>query len=254
MKTPTRVLIVEDEFLIAMDLRSRLEAMDFWVTGVAASYEQALEQALQHNPDVVVMDIQLEGAKTGIDAAKLIWSKLEIPVIFLTGMQDPETVEAALATQPMGYVYKPFKDAELRNQIWVAVQQKEALRQLKMRLKNAETQEKIGQTEKATEEYVFIKDNRHIYQVPVADILYLEAMDNYTVLHTVHGEQHIISGVLKDILEKMENPGLLRIHRSYAIARRHIRRIEENTVSMGERVLPVGKSFRDAFYASIQAI
>lgn len=116
-----RVLIVEDEVLIAQDIADSLQAMDYQVAGVAYSSEKALEYLEKAHPDLVLLDIQIKGAMNGIELAHLIVKDHRLPFIFLTSFADKKTVDEAKKTMPYGYVVKPFSEQELFSSLEVAM-------------------------------------------------------------------------------------------------------------------------------------
>lgn len=118
----TQILVVEDETIIALNLKENLESLGYAVVGIAASGEKAVEKATQLRPDLVLMDIQLKGSMDGIQAAQQIWESLSIPVIFVTGHSDPSTLERATITAPFGYILKPVKEKDLSVAITIALQ------------------------------------------------------------------------------------------------------------------------------------
>jgi DNA-binding NarL/FixJ family response regulator len=112
--TPMRILIVEDERLVSFDLRRRLLRLGHVVVGTAAPGEEAIAQAHQLRPDLVLMDVHLAGPMDGIEAAQHIWAQHEIPVVFLSGYTTIETLERVWRTVPAGYLSKPFFEDQLR--------------------------------------------------------------------------------------------------------------------------------------------
>ncbi|NOQ46410.1 MAG: response regulator [Desulfobulbaceae bacterium] len=114
-------MIVEDEFLIASDIKMSLEEMGFAVTSIVAFGEEAKEKAEEERPDVVLMDIHLRGEMDGIEAADQIYSELRIPVIFLTAYSDENLIKRARTVGSFGYLLKPFDDRELPAMIEMAV-------------------------------------------------------------------------------------------------------------------------------------
>jgi DNA-binding NarL/FixJ family response regulator len=107
------ILIVEDEIILAMDMKSFLEEQGFKVQAIAFSGHDALMQAEQNRPDLVLVDIKLEGYMDGIEAAKYIMEKFAIPVVFVTGNTDQPTKDRALAIKPAGYLKKPVNEENL---------------------------------------------------------------------------------------------------------------------------------------------
>jgi CheY-like chemotaxis protein len=103
-----RILIVEDERLIAIDLQRRLARLGYNVVALAASGMEAIQKALALQPDVVLMDIRLQGAMDGVEAAQQIQASAGTPVVFMTAYVDEETKQRVRATSPWGYLHKPF--------------------------------------------------------------------------------------------------------------------------------------------------
>ncbi|MFA6507014.1 MAG: EAL domain-containing protein [Treponemataceae bacterium] len=116
-----RILIVEDEKIIALDLQRRLERFGYQICGTASEGEEAVRKAGEQRPDIILMDIMLAGSVDGIEAAKTIKRELQIPVIFLTAYADERTLERAKEAEPFGYILKPFKERELYTTIDIAL-------------------------------------------------------------------------------------------------------------------------------------
>jgi len=120
-KEAARILIVEDEIIIAADLESRLNGLGYTVCGKATSGEKALKLVEQYQPDLVMMDIVLQGEMDGIDAAEVIRDKWSIPVVFITAYAETDRLERAKLTYPFGYLLKPFQDRDLKITVEMAL-------------------------------------------------------------------------------------------------------------------------------------
>lgn len=116
-----RVLIVEDEKIIALDLQRRLERFGYTICETCSEGVDAIEKAKLHKPDIILMDIMLNGPMDGIEAAKIIKQDQRIPVVFLTAYVDDRTLERAKTADPYGYILKPFKERELYTAIDIAL-------------------------------------------------------------------------------------------------------------------------------------
>ena len=116
-----KILIVEDEVLIAADLESRLKSSGFKVAGRATSAERALEMIENVRPDLVLMDIVLKGEMDGIKAAEVVRDIWGVPVVFVTAYADARRLERAKLARPFGYVLKPFQDRDLQITIDMAL-------------------------------------------------------------------------------------------------------------------------------------
>ncbi|MDJ0388735.1 response regulator [Roseomonas sp. E05] len=128
--TPARILIVEDELIIARDLQQQLTRIAHTVIGLSVSGEEAIAIAAAERPDIVLMDLRLEGRMDGVDAARHLREAFQIPVIFLTAYADPETVRRASQAEPQGYLLKPFEDLQLFTTIELALRKHSAERRL----------------------------------------------------------------------------------------------------------------------------
>jgi PAS domain S-box-containing protein len=117
-----QVLVVEDERVVARDIKACLEHLGFKVVGIAASGVEAIEKAKTLLPNIILMDIRLEGEMDGTQAAQQIWQQLQIPIIYSTGYSDQATVDRATATEPFGYILKPIKERDLYVAIKTALQ------------------------------------------------------------------------------------------------------------------------------------
>lgn len=113
-----RVLIVEDEYILARNLREILGSFGYTVVGTANSGKTAIAKAIELRPRIILMDIQIQGDIDGIQAAEQIWQRLKIPIIYVTGHSDYSTVQRATLTYPFGYILKPIREQEL----YVAIQ------------------------------------------------------------------------------------------------------------------------------------
>jgi len=117
----TKVLVVENEPLIAMDVKMSLEKLGYEVTALVGTYQEALSKAHEMKPDLALMDINLDGSKDGIQAAKALKAHYNIPVIFLTSLTELDTIHRAKESDPFGYLIKPFKHDDLQSSIEIAL-------------------------------------------------------------------------------------------------------------------------------------
>lgn len=225
------VLIVEDEFSIAMDIEMRLKKMGYYVSGIANTYKDALSLLLEKHVDIVLLDINLNSKKSGIDLAEIINTKFDIPIVFITAYSDQKTFSEALEHNPMGFITKPFKDADLNNNIQIAIK--------KFNLKNNNTNTPEF---KIYDNNLFIKDKGVYKKLNIDDIIWTEAMDNYTIIHT-EKEKFIVNAFLRDVINKLGN-NFIRIHRSHAVALNKVSTIEDNVVYVGKTMLICSQTYK----------
>jgi PAS domain S-box-containing protein len=131
MVEATRILIVADDVVVAKDLTIMLERHGYKVVASVGNAEDAIREALAHTPELILMDIGLRSKLDGIDAAEIIRSRSDIPVVYLTSYSDEDVVDRAKRTQPLGFIAKPFSESELRNTIAIALYKHRVEKQLR---------------------------------------------------------------------------------------------------------------------------
>lgn len=214
-----RILIIEDEPLIAEDLRAMLEELGHLVCGVAVDADAAMAKAERVRPDLALLDIRLAGNKDGIAVAEA-FTAMDLPFLYITSHTDPATMARVAATRPQGFIIKPFEFDDLRTQLTVVLARMGA-------------EEKPG--------HVVLRDKGRLVRVPVADVIYAEADDNYTTLHTADRKYVMVSS-LSAVEERMGGKHLLRVHRKYAVDMRRVTGMVGHDLLIGERRIPVGRT------------
>ena len=116
-----RILIVEDENIVTMELKARLPALGYSIAAVASSGEEAIARVVETRPDLALMDIRLKGSIDGVEAAERIRTLYDVPVVFLTAYSDDATLQRVKTTEPFGYLIKPFEERELHSTIEMAL-------------------------------------------------------------------------------------------------------------------------------------
>ncbi len=134
MTTRTKILVVEDESIVARDIRNMLLGLGYEVVGVVPSGEEAVDLARETMPNLALVDVMLQGEMTGVEAADQIYSGLNIPVVYLTAYADETTLQRAKKTEPFGYLLKPFEERELKTTVEIALYKFK----MEMKLKNRE--------------------------------------------------------------------------------------------------------------------
>jgi len=187
-----RILIVEDEGIIAEDIQMSLRDMGYDVLAVVTSGEEAVKVAEEHGPDLVLMDVVLQGEMDGIEAANRIRSGLGVPVIYLTAYADDKMLERAKVTEPFGYLIKPFRDRELRSTIEMALFKHELDKKLR------ESQEWLTVTLNSVGDALIATDKQGLvkFMNPVAQSL------------TGWSEEEARARPLKEVFDATIDPGL----------------------------------------------
>jgi PAS domain S-box-containing protein len=376
----TKILVVEDESIVAKDIQNTLIRLGYDVPATASSAEIAFDKLDEIKPNLVFLDIRLKGGIDGIQIAERIKTEYDMPVIFLTSYADKNTLDRAKLTQPYGYLIKPFNESDLQSTVEMALynfSQMQLLRANKnlyanalshldeaifitdiegkltflnpkaanisgfgsdsakgkeistlirfenkekqfftiadfreimksgalLNLENAiitlprdnstfngtvtsspvkdeknqligsafvirqnlssetasldKTNPTITTPVSADSEIIpfenmviqssfFVKKGTMLVKVYLENILWIQAMDNYVVIQT-NDDQFIVHSTMRDIEMKLPPKKFLRVHRSYIIPIDKINVLDENTVMIGDKTIPIGKSYKDAF-------
>ena len=248
-----QILIVEDEILVAQDIPNRLSKINYSIAGVALSAQKALD-FLEENAsiDIILIDIILHGALDGIELARIINEKYRIPFIFLTSHADRNIVSRAISVKPFAYILKPFNDRQLSVAIEMAL----------INFANGKPEKNpLGTHEFAIADNkvmqimdsLFLKKKHHFERVPLDEILFLQADSNYSVIYTQTGS-FVYSMVLKKIEPQLPTNKFLRIHRSYVINIHKVKGFEGNTLFIGNKKIPVSKTYRNEVFKLFKTI
>jgi len=176
MSTKTRIMVVEDQNIVAMDIRPRLEALGYEVSDVVPSGEEAVKKAGESRPDMVLMDIELKGKMDGIEAADLIGRRYQIPIIFLTALVNDGLLERAKATGPYGYLVKPAGEKEIQSAIEISLYK----RDMERRLRESEERYRTIADFTYDWEYWIGPDGHYIYVSPKTPVL-KTVIENYGI-------------------------------------------------------------------------
>lgn len=372
----TRILVVEDESIVAKDIQNTLIKLGYDVPATASSASTAFDKLDEVKPDLVFLDIKLKGDMDGIQIAERIKTEYDMPVVFLTSYVDKTTLDRAKVTEPYGYIVKPFNESDLQSTVEMALykfKKDQEMRANKNRYANAlhhleesiiitdndgkitfmnpkaetmtgygmesaagkeistlirfdtgskqfftpesftaqiksgemlnidnvavsvtrnnstfkgtlisspvrdEKNQLIGnaftisqneegevtsaddkpktETSIATalpfenlviQDSFFVKKSNMLVKVYLNNILWIQAMDNYVVIQTQE-DQFIIHSTMRDIEIKLPPKKFLRVHRSYIIPIDRINVLDESTIVIGDKTIPIGKSYKEAF-------
>lgn len=205
-----KILIVEDESIIAEDIADSLESIGYTVVGIVASGEEAIVLAGKLQPDLVLMDIMLQGDLDGITAAEQIQSRYQIPAIYLTAYADEKTLQRVKDTNPFGYIVKPFEEKNLHLTIQIALQRHkyDSLTNLPNRTSFRARVNEILASNSRAKNYEDKRENASLYLLPIL-YLSLDRINRITgILGHANGEV-VICSVAKRLLNCVEGIDLL---------------------------------------------
>jgi len=234
-----KILVVEDEIIIADDICDILNVLGYETLEPAINYSSAIEAIEKHKPDLAILDIQLAGSKDGIDLAWKIKEDYNLPFIFLTSNADPATVERAKKVTPPAYLVKPFNKDDLYTSIEMA------LYNYSVKTGFSQSQKgDAGDNDIILKDSFFIKKNQLFHKVRFSDILYLKAEHVYVEIFTNSGKVHLSRGSLTGFMEKLPQ-NFFRAHRSFIVNLDHLTAINSMFVIIDENEIPIGKNYRE---------
>ncbi|KAB1071356.1 response regulator transcription factor [Tamlana haliotis] len=241
-----RILIVEDEKLLAQDISWRLLDMSYEIVGVTDSAETTLS-LLENTSDIhiILMDIMIKGDKDGIELAHIINEKYNIPLIFLSSLTDAKIVDRVKDVKAHAYLLKPFNDRQINIAIELALSNFSKESHVENSIDNQNNNPVIESDNQALsiKNDLFLKKNNHYERVALEDIQFLEADNNYTIIHTKL-DKFLYSTGLKNFEEQLPENMFFRVHRSYLINISAVSGFEGNMLYIKDKKIPVSKSNR----------
>lgn len=225
-----KILIVEDELLTAQGIASDVEANGYSVVGLYDSGEGAIKSLSDELPDLILMDIILQGSLNGIETAKKINQKYRIPIIYLTNLKETENYVKSKDTFPRNYLTKPFQTHQLLFAIDLA-------------LTKSKSHRNLGFTEK----YGFFNtlDNSKSVKVAFEEIKYLKSEGQYCSIVLKSREKLQTSYPMKEVFKKIPYGDIIRVSRSYCVNLNEIEAISGNLIHLeGEEPIVIGETYR----------
>lgn len=246
-----RVLVVEDESIVAKDIQNTLKRLGYQVTATVSNGNKAIESIEENRPDIILMDIMLKGQTTGIEVASTVKERFDIPVIFLTAYADDSTLNKAKISEPYGYIMKPFKEKELQTTIEVALYKHDKDVQVK---KERDLYHSIIEN-KESKDSIFVRADYRLNKINFDDIYYVEALKDYVVINT-SDNSYTTHTTMKEMVRILPSKDFVRIHRSFIVNLNKIFSIKyPDLVIEGKmKVLPIGGLYRKELYGRLNLI
>ena len=249
MSEKINILIIEDEEILAWDLREKLRKEGYYVVENVSSGAEALEVFQQNEIDLIICDINIEGEWDGIETMNNILKIRQVPLIYLTALSDKETIERAKNTQPAAYVTKPFQLENLRIAIDLAIHNfamRVQPKDNKIKLHHSDEKDNSRETILQIDDYIFIKQNYQFVKTHLNTILYLEADGNYTHLVTTD-KKYTLYMSISSMLERLSFKRLVRVHRSFALNMDKIDTFNDQEIMIGTHIVPLSRSYKEEF-------
>lgn len=239
-----RILVAEDDYIIAKELSLILEGLGFGVMDVLDSGEKILERLLTEKPDLILLDIHLAGQLTGIQTAEAIRKKYSVPFLFLTALSDVQTLNQAKLTEPYAYLVKPVRKEELFSAIEISLYnaaRRQAESSVNLTLK----------TDLKITDSIFVRSKKRLEKIRLTDILWVEASDIYVTVVT-EKTRYLLSQSMKNVEERFPMEQFWRVHRSYIVQIDRIQALEEDSLLIENQAIPIGKTYREGLMKRLQ--
>jgi len=227
-----KILIVEDEVVIASDIEEMLEELNYEVVDIVITANEALKVLSTKTVDLVLLDIQIKGNRDGIDLANEIKKEYKIPFVFLTSHADPITVERAIKSKPDGYVVKPFEKRDLFTAIALAL--------------NSDVEADISdgsETINVEKNYLFVKDSHKHIKIYFKELLWIKATGNYLEIHC-EDKKYLIRSSIKEMMKQMPKDLFCTVHRSYVVNCLSVSEISKDFIKINEEEIPLGRAYK----------
>ncbi|PWK17750.1 LytR/AlgR family response regulator transcription factor [Xanthomarina spongicola] len=247
MKNPLKILIVEDEMIIAANISLQLTMLGYEVTGIIPRGEEALLHIKEQQPNIVLLDINLKGKIDGIETALIMQKDYNIPIIYLTANADDTNFNRAKTTNPYAFISKPFKKLDLQRAIELTANH--------LKLENKDKKEPSIDNDEPLilDDCIFVRHHEKMVKINIKDILYIEAERNYCRIYA-KGKEYLIVTTLKDIDEKLPQVHFLRIHRSFIVNISQIDEIATSHVVVSRKAIPISKQLKSELLKRLHTI
>lgn len=247
-----KVVVVEDEFVIAEDIRMQLERAGYQVVAAFDAGEAALAYVLKDPPDVLLVDIRLAGVMDGVQLVEKIISTVPLPVVYITANSDSSTYERARRTKPHSFLVKPFSTANLLASVDLALlnfsNQKGAESASRADPPPADTDNQF-----LANQCLFIRTQGKYRKVNCDDLLFVEAAGSYVHIQT-KSERYTLSQNLTTFQKKTPLSTLVRIHRSYIVNLSKVDSFEDSNVFIQNHKIPLSENYKADFMSKVHLL
>jgi DNA-binding LytR/AlgR family response regulator len=247
MASPIKILIVEDEMIIAANISLQLSSLGYEVTGIIPRGEEALINIKQNQPDIVLMDISLKGELDGIETVQIMQNDHDIPVIYLTANADDSNFNRAKATNPYAFISKPFKKLDLQRAIELTINQ------IHCRKGSESSATMTNNSPFILSDCIFVRHHEKMVKVDIKDILYIEAERNYCRIYS-KDKEYLLVMTLKDMDEKLPQRHFIRVHRSFIVNLSQIDEVATSHIVIARKAIPVSKTLKEELLNRLQTI
>jgi DNA-binding LytR/AlgR family response regulator len=227
-----RILVVENEIIIADNICFNLEELGYEPLEFVLSFDDAIKTIEKEKIDLAILDINISGSKTGIDIAREINSSHNFPFIFLTSNSDSATVKEAIQVRPSAYLVKPFTKEELYSAIELALFSHEKLKK------------DISEENALFKKAFFVKDKGVTVRIQFEDILYFKSDHVYIEIFLKEDKKQIFRSNFNEVLSNLSS-AFIQVHRSYIINAHYIESVSKTILKINNELIPIGEKYKE---------
>lgn len=232
MSKALKTVVIEDEAVIAETLRMMLESLGYNVPDPALSPKEGLDLIRREQPDIVLLDINLNSDIDGIQLAGEIKKMVDVPIVFITSYADGATIERAKQTSPAGYLIKPFTMQDIHAAIEIAMVQKPPA--------NYGAADSVPQ-------FLFVKSGTAYIKINPDEIDFIRSEGIY--LEIIAGDRKwVVRDSFEGLMERLARPRFVRVHKSYCINIDRIDMVEADFVKIGSVEIPLGRTKKEELF------
>jgi len=233
MGKPLKTLVIEDEAVIAETLRMMLEDLGYIVPDPALSPKEGMETALREQPDIILLDVNLNSDIDGIELGALIKEEMDVPIVFITSYADAETIERAKLVSPAGYIVKPFTSDDIYAAIEIAMVQ---------------YRPKVQTFSPDEVTFLFVKCGTSYIKLNPAEIDFMRSAGIYIEVNC--GEKKwLIRDSFETMIERLaQHKKFMRVHKSYCVNIERIDSIDTESLKVGQFDIPLARSKKNELF------
>ena len=238
-----KLLIVEDEILVAKGIKIQLEDIGYEVCQIVSKKDETMRAMKIHSPDLILMDIDLGGPINGIDLAIAIKNSYNVPVIYLTDIRDKDTFDRAKETGPAIYLNKPFNEYELGQHIDLAIHN--AYNKTKQKVDNNEAF--------VMKDILWIKQGTSFNKVAIEDVLWIKASGAYCEVVT-SSKTYTLSKNMREVNDFIDHADFVKVHKSYTVNTSNIDSMRGSMIIVNNYEIPIGKTYLAEFKEKLKIL
>lgn len=233
MSLPLKILVVEDEYITLKTISVYLSEMGYEVIGTAMNSDEAIEILESNDVEFALLDITIQGEKNGIWLADYLQQNYNIPHVFLTAYADSDTIKKAIATNPSGYLIKPFQKAELFSAIEIAILN-------------------FNKNQNQKDKHILVKHNEIYTKINFDSILFVESDKNYLIINCGN-ETYRYRSTISDFQNLMPNH-FIKTHKGFIVNSEKVKEFSSSLVLINEFKIPISKTFKELVFNKLQQI